>query len=1176
MKNYQGRDGIRPMLGKASAVILAALLASGFTLQADPQIVAWGSNLYGQTNVPPSLSNVVAIASGGFTSLALQADGTVAAWGWSAEGQTNVPPGLTNAVAIGAGGFSGMAVQSDGRVAIWGDSFGLGSSDLAALTNAVAVAGAMESSYGLVLRADGTVTVLPDAGPVDPPAGIGQVTAVAAGAFHCLALQADGTVTAWGYNASGQTAVPTGLTNVVAVAAGTGHSLALRDDGTVVGWGDNTYAQINVPQGLTNAVAIAAGDNFSLALMADGTVTAWGQNSGGQTNVSPGLSNVVAIAAGSAYGLALVGDGRPVINPLPRARTVALGTTTELRAFAVGAPPLTYQWQFAGVDMLGETNSVLRLTNVSAGPYVVRVSNSLGNATNSATVVEVVQMLVAVQPQSRVAWQREEVSFLAVAAGAGPFSYQWQFNGTDLPGETNTTLALPLVQPDQTGVYQARIEGPSGTLFSRAASLKVWPMMAWGFDDIQSHWTIVPASLTNAASLAGGGAHSLALRKDGTVYAWGANSAGQTNVPAGLTNVVAIAAGSQHSVALTADGVATSWGYFGAVNKPISNIVAIAAGGNNTMTLRSDGLVQLWGEMTNVHDAQVAATLTNVVGMACGGFFGRLVLQEDGTAVGWGSSDPLAAVPAGLTNAVAVAVGDSDSLALKADGTVVVWGHNAWYDQMNVPAGLTDVVAISAAKNHSLALKADGTVVDWGSFQFGIPINMPISLTNVVAIAAGGSHSLALIGDGVPFVNTAFPDRGLSIGGSIRWRVAATGAWPFNYQWQFNGVDLVGATNAVLDLTNVQPEQGGLYGVKVGNRFGEAQSRAARLFVSPILAWGTNTFVPGSIPIWLTNVAAIAAGGDHALAFQPDGTVVAWGRNNYGQNNVPARLTNVVAIAAGESHSLALKADGTVTAWGFNSWGQTNVPVGLTNAVAIAAGGSYSLALRANGTVVGWGYSVRLVPVGLTNVTAVAAGYVHSLALKSDGTVIAWGDNSSKQLDVPSDLASVTAVAAGSYHNLALLADGTVVAWGANNAGQTNVPGSLSNVVAIAGGDYHSLALKTDGTLVGWGATNVSQVSPPAGLSGVAAISTGYGYSLALMGGLVPVPQLGGLARTADTWRIAVPTVRGYRYRLEYKDTIPAPWTAFPSPAIPGDDTAKMLSDPSGSGTSRFYRVRVQ
>ena len=65
-------------------------------------MVAWGYNNSGQTTVPPGLSNVVAIAAGGYHSLALQADGTVVAWGYNGYGQTNVPPGLSNVVAIAA------------------------------------------------------------------------------------------------------------------------------------------------------------------------------------------------------------------------------------------------------------------------------------------------------------------------------------------------------------------------------------------------------------------------------------------------------------------------------------------------------------------------------------------------------------------------------------------------------------------------------------------------------------------------------------------------------------------------------------------------------------------------------------------------------------------------------------------------------------------------------------------------------------------------------------------------------------------------------------------------------------------------------------------------------------------------------------------------------------------
>ena len=79
------------------------LLSIGFvvvTAVADPNIVAWGNNQYGQTRVPPDLTNVVKLAADGSHSLALRADGTVAAWGDNSYGQTNVPAGLSNVVAI--------------------------------------------------------------------------------------------------------------------------------------------------------------------------------------------------------------------------------------------------------------------------------------------------------------------------------------------------------------------------------------------------------------------------------------------------------------------------------------------------------------------------------------------------------------------------------------------------------------------------------------------------------------------------------------------------------------------------------------------------------------------------------------------------------------------------------------------------------------------------------------------------------------------------------------------------------------------------------------------------------------------------------------------------------------------------------------------------------------------
>src|SRR6185503_3877602 len=105
--------------------------------------------------------------------------------------------------------------------------------------------------------------------------------------------------------------------------------------------------------------------------------------------------------------------------------------------------------------------------------------------------------------------------------------------------------------------------------------------------------------LGNVVAVAAGGGHSLALKMDGTVVAWGWNSDGQVNVTAGLSDVVAIAGGYRHSVALKQDGTVVAWGanQNGQSNVPagLTNVVAIEAGGgidgrgDITMAVKTDG-----------------------------------------------------------------------------------------------------------------------------------------------------------------------------------------------------------------------------------------------------------------------------------------------------------------------------------------------------------------------------------------------------------------------------------------------------------------------------------------------------------------------------------------------------------------------------------------------------------
>lgn len=169
----------------------------------------------------------------------------------------------------------------------------------------------------LAIQADGTVVAWGGngAGQCDVPADLAEVIAVSAGGTHSLALKADSTVVAWGDNTKNQATVPEGLCDVIAISAGTDHSLALKSDGTVVAWGDATVNRCNVPAEIQgNVRAIEAGDAFSIALTNEGTVYAFGYNYHGQCNVPPELqdietANVIAISAGWYHGAALRADG---------------------------------------------------------------------------------------------------------------------------------------------------------------------------------------------------------------------------------------------------------------------------------------------------------------------------------------------------------------------------------------------------------------------------------------------------------------------------------------------------------------------------------------------------------------------------------------------------------------------------------------------------------------------------------------------------------------------------------------------------------------------------------------------------------------------------------------------------------------------------------------------------
>ncbi|GAA0658502.1 hypothetical protein GCM10010193_06490 [Kitasatospora atroaurantiaca] len=222
-----------------------------------------------------------------------------------------------------------------------------------------------------------------------------DVISLSSGDLHTLALRSDGTVLAWGNNASGQLgngtytdqATPTPvcaagqsapcsafLSGVVAVAAGYSYSLALLADGTVAAWGSNAFGQLgdgttssrNTPvttcrysctSALSNVVAITAGGG-NLALLSSGFVFSWGANERGElgngtttnsTSAEPvcadqacnaSLTGITAVSAGGGHSMALRSDSSVVAWGLNADGEVGDGTTTDryapVRVCAVG------------------------------------------------------------------------------------------------------------------------------------------------------------------------------------------------------------------------------------------------------------------------------------------------------------------------------------------------------------------------------------------------------------------------------------------------------------------------------------------------------------------------------------------------------------------------------------------------------------------------------------------------------------------------------------------------------------------------------------------------------------------------------------------------------------------------------------------------------------------------
>jgi alpha-tubulin suppressor-like RCC1 family protein len=300
--------------------------------------------------------------------------------------------------------------------------------------------------------------------------------------------------------------------------------------------------------------------------------------------------------------------------------------------------------------------------------------------------------------------------------------------------------------------------------------------------------------IADVVEVSAGKFYNLALKADGTVWAWGDGQYGQlgdglapsdhslpTQVAQSsgpLTGVVAVAAGGSHSLALKADGTVWAWGsgYFGAMgdggqsqqDRPVqvpglSGVTAIAAGVDHCLAIETNGATTgrlwVWGrnDLGQLGDGSTTNRLTPVkvadeVAHVAAGDFHTLLRLADGTVKGAGRNDQgqlgdgtvesprllFAPALAGLAGVEEMAAGGMHSLALTADGGLWGTGQNnvgqlgdTTTSDRSTPApvaNLWDVLDVAAAEynyyglihGHSVALTVDGRVWTWGSGLYGM------------------------------------------------------------------------------------------------------------------------------------------------------------------------------------------------------------------------------------------------------------------------------------------------------------------------------------------------------------------------------------------------------------------------------------------------------------------------